>query len=63
MDKKIKNLLDRVNNDGITFTKPDRQLKNIPQKYGCYVFTNRRLGESVIIDKKRINELINNAKK
>jgi len=56
----LKKILDRVDKDGIAFTDSNRNLKNISKKSDAIVFGNRRLGKSVIIDKKKLQKLLGN---
>jgi len=61
MDKKIKNIIDRINQDGVTITMSDRKLRHLTNKYdGIFIYSNRKHRESIIFkNKDMINEFTN----
>ena len=61
MDKELYNLIKRVNNDGIIFTKPSRINNILSKKYKKYtVLYNYRDKEVAIVNKKKLKDLLKN---
>lgn len=59
MDSELDKLIKRVKTNGITKTIPSKTTRRIPKKSDLKVYNNRRLNESIIVDYKKLKELLN----
>jgi len=60
MDTEVFKLIKRVEKDGIAFVKPSNLHSGLAQKTGFIVYKNRRIKRTVIINEKKLKELLGN---
>ena len=57
-DERLSNLIRRVEKNGFTFTNPSDLTRKISKKSSYIVFKNRRLNKSIIVNEKKLRELL-----
>jgi len=59
LDKELHNLIKRVEKNGIVITKPSHITRKMSIKSDVLVYNNRRMHETIIIDKEKLKKLLN----
>ena len=60
MEKELFNLIKRANKNGIAFANPSVLNRKLSKKTNLIVYKNRRTNKTVIINEKKLKELLGN---